>query len=118
MAEHNETGDLGEEYAAKFMIDKGFRILHRNWRFGHYEVDLIADDPSKLHFIEVKTRKMPRFGNPEDAVTKTKLKHMIKSADHFLMLYPRWDKIQFDILSISIYKEMRVEYYYIEDIFL
>ena len=118
MAEHNDTGNIGENYAVQFMIKRGFKILHRNWRFGHYEVDLIADGMDKLHFIEVKTRKKHGFGHPEDAVTKTKLKHMIQSANHFLYLYPHWNRIQFDILSISIYNENKIEYYLIEDISL
>ena len=118
MAEHNETGILGEDYAIQFLLQKGFDILHRNWRFGHYEIDIIASNKNKLHFIEVKTRTKISYGYPEQAVTKLKLKHLMKSANHFLYMNPTWEKIQFDILSITMPSGKEIEYFYIEDIFL
>ena len=118
MAEHNDTGDIGEEYAIQFLLQKGFSILHRNWRFGHYEIDIIANELDKLHFIEVKTRTNLKYGYPEVAVTKKKLTHLIKSANHFLKINPNWERIQFDILSILMYRNKEIEYLLIEDVYL
>ena len=118
MAEHNETGILGEDRAIQFLLEKGFEILHRNWRFGHYEIDIIANKNEKLHFIEVKTRTKTSYGYPEQAVTKLKLKHLMKSANHFLYINPAWKNIQFDILSITMLFGKEIEYFYIEDIYL
>ena len=118
MAFHNDTGNIGEEYAIQYLIGIGFTILHRNWRFGHYEIDIIANVSDKLHFIEVKARTNLRFGYPEEAVGKTKLRHLIKSANHFLLLYPHWERIQFDILSILLFHNKEVSYFFIEDVYL
>ncbi len=118
MAEHNETGEIGEEYAVQFLRQRGFKILHRNWRFGHYEVDIIANEEDKLHFIEVKTRTNVTYGYPEEAVTKIKLKHLIKSANHFLLVNPFWERIQFDILSILMFHDKEIKYLFIEDVYL
>lgn len=118
MAQHNVTGEAGEHYAVKYLKAKGYTILFRNWRFGHYEVDIIAQEQNKVHFIEVKTRTNLTYGYPEEAVTRKKLKHLMNSANHFLYSFPSWDKIQFDILSVFITFNRDVEFTFIEDVYL
>ena len=36
-------GFAGEDMAANLLLQKGYRILERNWRCGHLEVDIIAE---------------------------------------------------------------------------
>ena len=43
MAHHNTTGKLGEEMASEYLLQKGFAILHKNWRYSHWEVDIISE---------------------------------------------------------------------------
>jgi putative endonuclease len=50
-----KTGDLGEDIAAKYLINKGFLILDRNYLKPWGEIDLVAKQGNKLHFVEVKT---------------------------------------------------------------
>lgn len=116
MAHHNATGVLGEKMALKYLSEKGFVILHQNWRHGNWEVDIIASLKGTLHFIEVKTRRTRKFGYPEDDVTKTKLANLINASEEFLYKYPTWKRIQFDILSISMLKSNPVEFFFIEDV--
>ncbi|HEV8080135.1 MAG TPA: YraN family protein [Chitinophagaceae bacterium] len=118
MAHHNETGNLGEEMAAKYLIDKGYKILHRNWRHLHWETDIIAERNSRLHFIEVKTRRTKKFGHPEEDVSKKKIENLIGAAEEFLLQYPSWKLIQFDILSINIAKNKQPQFFFIEDVYL
>ena len=116
MAHHNTTGVLGEKMALQYLSEKGFVILHQNWRYSHWEVDVIASFQQTLHFIEVKTRRTKKFGYPEEDVTKRKLTNLINASGEFLYLYPEWKRIQFDILSISILKNDPVEFFFIEDV--
>ena len=118
MASHNQTGITGEGMAAKYLIEKGFAILHQNWRHSHWEVDIIAKKETILHFIEVKTRRTKRFGFPEDNVDKKKIRNLINAAEEFLQQQPQWKRIQFDILSITMLKNEPVEYFLIEDVYL
>ncbi len=118
MANHNTTGHLGEKMAQEFLLKKGFKILHQNWRHSHWEVDLIASLNDILHFIEVKTRRTQKFGFPEDDVTKKKMQNLINASEEYLVLFPGWKKIQFDILSISILKNQSPEYFFIEDVYI
>lgn len=118
MAHHNLTGNLGEEMAVKYLLDKAYIILHRNWRHKNWETDIIAAKNSRLHFIEVKTRRSTTFGNPEEDVSRKKIKNLMGAAEEFLLLYPYWKQIQFDILSITIKKNTEPEFFLIEDVSL
>lgn len=42
MAEHNDIGIAGENLAAAWLQQRGYELLHRNWRAGPYEIDIIA----------------------------------------------------------------------------
>jgi len=118
MAHHNHTGLIGEQMAARYLTEKGFTILHQNWRHSHWEVDIIASLNNTLHFIEVKTRRTQKFGYPEDDVSKKKMENLINASEEYLVLYPQWKWIRFDILSITLIKNMPVEYFFIEDVYV
>lgn len=104
--------------AAGYCTRQGFRILHQNWRHGRLEVDIIAEKDGILHFIEVKTRRSAAYGNPEDSVTPKKIRNLMEAAEEFLELYPQWQRIQFDVLAISLPYRQPVEYFFIEDVYL
>lgn len=118
MAHHNLTGHLGEEMAVKYLLVNGYTILHRNWKHKNWETDIIASKNNKLHFIEVKTRRTTTFGHPEEDVSKKKVKNLMGAAEEFLLLYPNWKLIQFDILSITMEKNKQPEFFLIEDVAL
>jgi len=118
MALHNSFGADGELLAEAWLKEKGYEILHRNWRHSHYEIDIIAQKGKMLHIIEVKTRSGTRFGYPEDSVGKKKFKNLQRAADEFLFLNPGHRWIQFDILSITIHKNKEPEYFLVEDVFM
>ncbi len=118
MAQHNRTGNSGEALAISYFTEKGYAILHQNWRHSHWEVDIIAEKDGILHFIEVKTRLTKKFGYPEDNVSIKKIQYLINAAEEYLYQHPEWQRIQFDILSISILKGEPVEYFLIEDVYL
>jgi putative endonuclease len=118
MARHNRTGISGEYMAVNYFTGNGYNIMHRNWRHGRWEVDLIAEKDRTLHFIEVKTRLSKRFGHPEEHVDNKKIQNLISAAEAFLYQYPEWQRIQFDILAITIIPGEPVEYFLIEDVYL
>ena len=65
MATHLSTGKQGEQLACQWLEAKGFSILHRNWRHGRDEIDIVARDGEFLVVVEVKTRSTGRWGDPE-----------------------------------------------------
>ena len=52
MARHNITGRSGETLAAGWVEKQGYKVIERNWRTGHLEIDLIARKGNTLYFIE------------------------------------------------------------------
>ena len=118
MAQHNDTGKKGEALAATWFKEKGYFILHTNWRHKSLEVDIIATKNDILHFIEVKAVTTLKFGNPEDKVSEKKIRNLINASEEFLFQHPQWQRIQFDVLSITMVKELPVEYFLIEDVYL
>jgi putative endonuclease len=77
-------GKVGEDLAEEFLVNKGYEIIQRNYRYGHGEIDIIASDRETLVFIEVKTRNNLEFGPPELAVTKSKQRQIRKIAESYL----------------------------------
>jgi len=118
MAQHNELGAIGEEMAVKWLTEKGYQILHRNWRYGQYEIDILALKNNFLHIIEIKTRNASPFGHPEDSVGKQKFKNLQRATDHFLFLNPGYKWIQYNILAITLFKNKDPEFFLLEDVFL
>jgi putative endonuclease len=118
MAQHIDFGKLGEQLAENFLADKGYTILHRNWRHSHYEIDIVAIKNDLPHFIEVKTRSSNQFGEPEQSVSKKKIRFLLQAADEFLFQHPQYNNFQIDILSITIHTQEDPQYFFIEDIYL
>ena len=117
METHLDTGRTGEEKAAQWLQQRGYDILHRNWRYSYYEIDIIARYKGRLHFVEVKLRSSKNFGMPEVHVNKKKFKFLAQAADQFLFLNQQYKHIQFDILSINILNGQN-EIFFIQDVYL
>ena len=116
MAKHNDIGKQGEELAVDYFASNGYEILYRNWRKGHWEIDLIVCKKNILHIIEVKTRSTDKYGYPEEEVTVSKFRYLTSAAEEFLFQHPKWQRIQFDILSITL--EPKLTFFLIEDVYL
>lgn len=100
MAKHNETGQEGEKAAADFLENKGYQILHRNWRYKRAELDIVAMDKKTMVFVEVKTRTDYTFDRPENAVDGKKQRLMTQAAIAYMAESGHNWAIRFDILSV------------------
>ena len=76
-------GERGENMAAKHLRNLGYKIIHRNWRGGVGEIDIIARDGKTLVFVEVKTRAYDD-PTPEDQVNQFKRHQLTKAANYYL----------------------------------
>ncbi|MBI4428479.1 MAG: YraN family protein [Ignavibacteriales bacterium] len=81
---NRQRGTIGEELAAEYLMNKGYQILERNYRFEHGEIDLIAQDGEELVFVEVKSRKSKSFGEPEESITEVKEGRLRDAAEGYL----------------------------------
>jgi len=118
MAAHNRMGKEAEQMAVNYLLQHGYEILHSNWRYSYYEIDIIAMKSGLLRIIEVKALRHAGIKNPEEAVTKKKFRFLQKAADEFLFQNPKYRHIQFEILSITRDADNQPEFFLIEDVFL
>jgi putative endonuclease len=116
MAQHLETGSSGEEIAANYLVSNGFTLLHRNWRYRHLEIDIIASKGKVLHFVEVKTRSSDLYGNPEDSVSKRKINFLKTAVNEYMLQHPEWKWIQLDIVAIIMWTDKPPEILLLEDV--
>jgi len=98
---HLFLGRSGEEIAADFLKDSGYKILSRNYKSKLGEIDIIAQEKDTICFIEVKTRSSDKFGAPSEAVTSFKQKQICRAALVYLKEKGFFDKkARFDVISI------------------
>lgn len=111
------NGHMAENVAVSFLFSHGFVILSRNYRFGHYEIDIIAAKEDCLHFCEVKFRASDSYGHPEEFVTSRQQERIKAAADDYIYNYNWHGKVQFDIISISAGVDGEKDVIFIEDAF-
>ena len=111
-------GAKGEQLAQEYLQKKGYFLIHKNWRGGRGEFDLIMKNQEHLVFVEVKTRETYFFGDPELSVGREKIQKMQSTAAYYLARYPisKEMDIRFDIVSVVINKN-EVDFLHIEDAF-
>jgi putative endonuclease len=97
MAMSHEFGQRAEQVVAAYLQGRGWRILARNWRFRHKELDLVAKRGQTVAFIEVKARRAPLLGHPLDAITVRKRREMALAARAWVAIHGQsGDTYRFD----------------------
>lgn len=117
MSKHSKIGINGEQIAADFLQNKGYKVIFRNWRTGKKEVDIIAEKDNMLIFAEVKTRSRADLLFPEEAVNRKKQDHIRAAAAVFSAEHPQFPNIRFDIISILMSGDTAREIVHFEEAF-
>ena len=84
MDKRKQTGRRGEEIAASYLTEKGYKILERNWSCVSGELDIIVEQNDTLVFVEVRTRRGNRFGTAEESITPAKQVRLVELAQTYL----------------------------------
>jgi putative endonuclease len=93
-------GQRGENLAAKYLRDQGYKIIVRNYRSAMGEVDIIARDGATLVFVEVKARSYDD-PTPEEQVNQAKQHQITKTAKLYLSRYgTQTPPARFDVVAI------------------
>ncbi len=100
MTDQNLTGKEGEEEARCFLIKHEYIILHTNWRWHHYELDIIATKDDELVIVEVKTRSEDYLISPEESIDNGKIKRITSAADVYARYFRLSMPIRFDIITL------------------
>ena len=116
----NRLGSNGELIARKFLSEKNLTFIKNNYRYERAEVDLIFEDEinKMLLFVEVKTRRSKKFGEPEESVTITKRNQIKKAAMGFVSeneIYSSYD-LRIDVVTVFLTNDI-AEINHIENAF-
>jgi putative endonuclease len=117
MQSNKDKGKQGEDLAAQYLLDHGYTLLERNWRYRHAEVDLIVSKGNRLHLVEVKTRHSVRYGMPEESFNRDKMRSLKLAAEGYQDAHPEWKYLQFDIVSIIMAQDTVQEIRLFEDVY-
>ncbi len=99
----NPTAKLGEEIATNYLKNKGYKIIERNFRKGYGEIDIITIKDNVLIFVEVKTRTSSLYGGAIEAIAYHKIKSLIKTAQFYKMLHPKFpEALRIDAVLIDL----------------
>ncbi|HKY08687.1 MAG TPA: YraN family protein [Candidatus Binatia bacterium] len=95
-------GKEGEQLAARYLQNKGYTVVERNYRCSAGELDLVVLDQRVVVFVEVKTRTGHAFGTPFEAVEFRKQRKMIRAAQFFLAQKGLQQRdARFDVVGVS-----------------
>lgn len=107
-----EWGVQAEELAVEHLVREGYAIRERRWRQGtaHAEIDIIAELPGVMVFVEVKARA-PYPGEsrevwaadptrPAEAVDMRKRRRIARCADAYLRMQRQDYDYRFDIITV------------------
>jgi putative endonuclease len=82
------TGAFGEEIVTRFLIQRGYEIIEKNWRIREGEIDIVALAPNGIFtFVEVKTRRSLAFGHPLEAINNEKAHRLQRLALAWLVIH-------------------------------
>ncbi len=116
MAVSHDFGRRGEASAARYLARHGWTILHRNWRLGHKEIDLVARRGMVVAFVEVKSRSGPDFGHPLEAITAAKRREIERVARAWVARFGTPRTIyRFDAIAIFRHPGCPLEIQHVED---
>lgn len=106
------TGRLGEETASKYLEEKGYKIIERNWHYSkNAEIDIIAEDKGEIVFVEVKTRTTLNYGHPFEAVNTAKIQKIYKAILAYLnQTDKKYKSYRFDGIAIIGTKNPSIEH--------
>jgi putative endonuclease len=112
MTHHNQlVGGYGERLAGRYLVSQGLVLLDRNWRCPAGELDLIARDGADVVFVEVKTRRSVRFGQPVEAVVPSKARRLRKLGAQWLSANGAgYGEVRFDVVSVLLGRTVAVQH--------
>ncbi|WP_272035017.1 YraN family protein [Paenibacillus sp. JJ-100] len=106
-----QKGRIGEEEACRWLEEKNYHILERNWRCRSGEVDIIATHENLLIFVEVRSRSSHViFGTPQESVDQRKMQQVRSTAAVYIQRSGEHHRqVRFDVIAVMINHTGEVE---------
>ena len=98
-----ERGQAAEAQACRYLTDQGLKLITRNYRCRHGEIDLIMRDGRGVVFVEVRYRGNRRFADGAETIDHRKQSKLTATALHYLQSHPdaAARPARFDVVAIG-----------------
>jgi putative endonuclease len=107
---NKNIGKVGEQIAASYLKKNGLQIIGRQLTFHWGEIDLVAKQNNKIHFIEVKTRLGTTHGKPYEAITFSKIKSLKRAIEYYILKNKLKNyKLSLDVISIILNEDQSIK---------
>ena len=96
------SGNGAEDRAASFLVERGLKIIERNYRCRFGEIDLVAREGSTVVFVEVRARASDAFGGAAASITHAKRRKLLATARYYLRCHgAREAACRFDVVLLT-----------------
>ena len=92
------VGAAYERLAAAYLVERGYRVVQRNFTCRGGEIDLICDHAGTLVFVEVRART---GGGSAETVSPIKRRRLVTAARRFLAAQPEEQACRFDVVTVD-----------------
>ena len=98
----HKLGRRAEWVTLVWLMLKGYRPRHRNWRGAGGELDLVMQCRDTIVFVEVKARSSDLYGGAVAAVDRSKRKMLVRTSAAYLSHFGLWERpSRFDLVAIE-----------------
>lgn len=96
--------------AERHLVQRGLRVVARNYTCRGGELDLVMRDGAVIAFIEVRYRRSRRYGGAAESVDHRKQARILRAASHFLLTHRQFADCpcRFDVVAIEGEDDARV----------
>lgn len=96
-------GKKYEEKICQYLIQKKYTLIEKNFRFKHFEIDIIAVKEKIILFAEVKYRKNKKNFITYPPISQKQQKNIRSCAEAFISMHPEHDHClgRFDIFLLT-----------------
>ncbi|HZH04119.1 MAG TPA: YraN family protein [Myxococcaceae bacterium] len=99
--ERRQRGDRAEEVAVRYLQERGYRVVARNFHCAYGELDVVAEKDDLLCVVEVRMRTSAAWGDPAQTVMSSKQRRIVKATLHYLARRRMQDvAVRFDVISV------------------
>lgn len=115
--DRKKLGYVGEDAVCKYLTERSYKILAKNFTIRGGELDIIAENGKYIVFVEVKTRQIGGLVSGLEAITRSKQRLVVRAAEAFIAKHPSELQPRFDVAEVEMYNNEVTAISYIENAF-
>ncbi len=98
----DDLGRRGEDAAARYLADLGYRIVGRRERVLRGDIDIVALDGRTVVFVEVRSRSDTSHGHPAETVGFAKQRRIADLALAYIRRHRLEDcSVRIDVVAVT-----------------